>query len=111
MLLVCLILGAVGGSSVVLYKALELAITGVQESIEKSSTADANAFANKFVALLHSFATVTFALMVLATFPYGSRELLALRHTGEYTISYVFVNVHGCDVVLFLLAFCQPGAS
>lgn len=88
--LVYLILGAVGVSSVVLYKLLELAITGAQEHVEKSSTADAHAFANKFVALLHSFATVAFASLVLATFPYGARELLAprellaLKHKGMF---------------------------
>ena len=76
-----------GVSSVVLYKLLELAITGAQEHVEKSSTADAHAFANKFVALLHSFATVAFASLVLATFPYGARELLALKHKGAFRYS------------------------
>lgn len=82
MWLVYVILGALSVSSLVLYKVLELAVTGAQEHIDGSLPADAHAFANKFVALLHSFSTVSFALMVLATFPYGSRNLLALKHTG-----------------------------
>lgn len=92
-LLVCLILGAVGVSSVALYKLLELAITGAQEHVEKCSAAEAHAFANKFVALLHSFATVGFALMVLATFPYGARELLALQHRGAVRHSRILATL------------------
>jgi hypothetical protein len=80
---VYLIVVAVGAACVLLYKALEFALTGIHEHVEKTSTAEAHAFANKFVAILHSVATVSFAVMVIATFPYQSGELLfALKHRG-----------------------------
>lgn len=103
MFLVCLILGSLSLASVVLYKSLELAVTGVQEHVVKSSAAEAHVLANKFVALLHAIASVTFAIMVLATFPYGTKPLLALKHKGEHpsaTLAHVFVSLHGCNLSL-----------
>lgn len=102
-------LGALGAASMAMNKALELAVTGAHEHIQKSSTAEPHVFANKFVALVHSFGIVTFALAVLATFPYGSKELLAHKHKGKHTDSFVMHLVRGdVSMMLPLSHHCCP---
>jgi hypothetical protein len=98
MLIASIVLGVLGASCLLLYRLMELAVTGAHEHIEKSGPAHAHLFGNKFVSIVHSCATVFFSGLILSTMRYGEQDLIRLQHRGTPHVKKIFMDNASDDV-------------